>query len=480
MSQTFFVHPANCFVVDKPKISRLFLFIFCGLFQFCNAQHTNQTRIRKPMEIQLTSENKGHLLNTSQCFSKDNKWIVYDGRNIDDGIQQNGTIAMVNVQTKEIRTLYTTSNQTEFGPGVGAATFSPVEDRVLFIHGIRNANKQNPYSYSRRTGASVLISNPGTVEFLDARNITPPFTAGALRGGTHAHSWSADGNWVSFTYNDFVIDQLSKKDSTIKDLRVVAVMNNSMPVNVPDISDVENNNGKMFAAVVTDVTDHPTWGSDEIDKAFDEGWVGTNGYLKKDGTRRKRAIAFQGNVRDNNGQTKTELFIADISDDITKAKPGCPIEGTMSTRPCVPAGVSQRRLTFLKKGIVGPRFWVRTTPDGKWIGFLTTDEKGIVQIYAVSPNGGPIRQLTFNDYPIEGPFNFSPDGNQVAYIADNSIFVTNLKSKVSARLTHKSPETEKPEGPVVWSNDGRKLAFNRYLKGVEDKIFLQIFLLVVK
>ncbi|MES1223115.1 MAG: DUF3748 domain-containing protein [Bacteroidota bacterium] len=440
-----------------------------------------QTSAKKGVvkEIQLTSESRGHLLNTSQCFSKNDQWIAYDNRNLDTGIPENGTIGMVNTTTKAIKTIYSTTNQSKYGPGVGAVTFSPVEDRVLFIHGIRNADKENPYIYARRTGVSVLIDKPGFGEFLDARNITPPFTPGALRGGTHAHSWSADGKWISFTYNDFVIDQLSKKDTSIKDIRVVAVMNNSRNVIVPGTNNVENNNGKMFSAVVTQITDHPVWGSDEIDKAFDEGWIGTNGYIKKDGKRQKRAIAFQGNVRDKDGKTKTEVFVADIPDDITKAKAGCPLEGTETTRPCVPAGVIQRRITFTQKGIIGPRFWLRTTPDGKWIGFLSTDDNNIVQLYLVSPNGGNSRQLTHNSASVEGPFNFSPDGKNVAYIADNSIFITHLDNGASERLTLRSPKTEKPVGPVVWSNRGNMLAYNRYIKEDSGEMYLQIFLLIL-
>src|SRR5260221_10361087 len=99
-------------------------------------------------------------------------------------------------------------------------------------------------------------------------------------------------------------------------------MNNSTTVIVSDTSNAENNNGKMFSAVVTTVTDHPAYGSDEIDKAFDEGWIGSNGYVKEDSKRQKRAIAFQGNVKDENGRTKTEVFVANIPDDITKAAPG--------------------------------------------------------------------------------------------------------------------------------------------------------------
>ena len=457
----------------------IFLSFLLPVFIYAQSPANNKSHKPAVKEIQLTSESRGHLLNTSQCFSKNDNWVVYDNRNLDTGIPENGTIGMVNTRTKTIKTLYSTTNQTQYGPGVGAVTFSPIEDRVLFIHGIRNADKENPYTYARRTGVSVLINKPGVAEFLDARDITPPFTPGALRGGTHAHSWSADGKWISFTYNDFIIGQLSKKDSAIKDIRVVAVMNNSTPVFVPDTNNIENNNGKMFSAVVTRVTDHPKWDSDEIDKAFDEGWIGNNGYIKKDGQRQKRAIAFQGNVRDKEGKTKTEVFVADIPDDITKANPGCPLQGTKNTRPCVPAGVTQRRITFTDKGIIGPRFWLRTTPDGKWIGFLSTDEKNIVQLFLVSPNGGEIKQLTHNSSSIEGPFNFSPDGKKVAYIGDSSIFITHLENGVSERLTPNPSEAEKPTGPVVWSNNGKMLAYNRYVKGRSGESYLQIFLLLL-
>jgi hypothetical protein len=85
--------------------------------------------------------------------------------------------------------------------------------------------------------------------------------------------------------------------------------------------------------------------------------------------------------------------------------------------------------------------------------------------------------LTYNDYSVKGPFNFSPNGKQVAYMADNSIFVTQVNNSVSERLTPKSPDAEKPEGPVVWSNNGRMLAYNRYLKNVNGKNYLQVFLL---
>jgi hypothetical protein len=341
-----------------------------------NRQKMEKGKEKYPKEIQLTNDDHSHMINESQCFSKDGSWIVYDTRNVGMPIPENPEIAMVHTATRKIKSLYKAPGNTEFGPGVAAVTFSPVENKAIFIHGIRNCSESNPYSFSRRTGTAVSIDKIGELEFMDARDIFPPFTSGALRGGTHAHSWSADGNWVSFTYNDDVIAKKALVDPAYKDLRVVGVMNNSRSVKVPHTDNLENNNGTMFAAVVTEVTETPAWNTDQIDKAFDEGWIGTDGYIKPNGERQQRAIAFQGNVRDAQGKTLTEVFVVDLPNDITKARPGFPIEGTETMRPCVPAGVTQRRITFTTKGIHGPRFWLRTTPDGKHIGFLAADEKG--------------------------------------------------------------------------------------------------------
>ena len=151
------------------------------------------------IETQLTNDSYGHLLNSTQVFSPDDEWIVYDTRNDDGGIGVTGSIEMVNVKTGKVQALYRTEHQTEYGPGVGAATFSPVDPTVLFIHGIRNADKERPYGFTRRTGVAIRTDHPFKPIFMDARNIVPPFTPGALRGGSHAHSWSGDGKWISFT-----------------------------------------------------------------------------------------------------------------------------------------------------------------------------------------------------------------------------------------------------------------------------------------
>lgn len=459
-------------------ISKICL-LFAGCLSVLSGFSQSSFLTRDQFKImQITHDNGGHTIHNTESFSPDDQWIVYDTRNNDTMIASTGSISMVNTQTGEIRELYHTKHQTIYGPGVGAATFSPVANCVIFIHGVRNADKKNPYGFTRRTGVAIDIAKPFHPIFMDARDITPPFTPGALRGGTHAHNWSADGKWISFTYNDYVIQQLEKKDPSVKDLRTVGVMVPGHAVHVPYDPSEENNSGEMFSVIVAKVTENPKPGSDEIDKAFDEGWIGAKGYQKSDGSWQRRAIAFQGEVVNFDGAKKAEVFVVDLPEDVTKANPGEPLQGTITSRPNVPAGVVQRRITYTSNGIEGPRHWLRCTPDGNLIAFLSKDDKGIIQLFGVSPNGGKISQLTFNLYSIQGPFNFSPDGKYLAYLADNSVFVTNVKTGKSKRVTPRSSNEEQVMGSVVWSNHGSMLAFNKYVKDKRSgKLFLQIFII---
>src|SRR5690606_29080862 len=103
-----------------------------------------------------------------------NAWIVYDTRNDGTQIGSTGSIEMVATGSGDTRVLYRTANQTEYGPGVGAVTFSPLADTVLFIHGIRNANREHPYGFTRRTGVMIDVKNPLQPIFMDARDVRPP------------------------------------------------------------------------------------------------------------------------------------------------------------------------------------------------------------------------------------------------------------------------------------------------------------------
>lgn len=427
-----------------------------------------------PAETQLTHDAWGHTLNNTQVFSPDDRWVAYDTRNLDTELGKTCCVRMLNVQTGEDRLLYQTQNQTEHGPGVGAATFSPKRNRVLFLHGLRNANAELPYAMTRRTGVAIDIDQPGKPHFLDGRDPTPPFTPGALRGGTHAHQWSGDGERISFTYNDAVLEKLAANNPAVADLRTVGVMVPGKSVTVANGNDKDEFSGEGFAVVVTQVTENPRPGSDEIDRAFDETWIGREGYQKTNGSRQRHALAVQGNVRNAANQTVTEVFVVDLPEDLTKPLPGQPLTGSPTTRPNPPAGVSQRRVTFTESGIEGPRHWLRTTPDGDLIGFLAKDSSDHIQLFGVSPNGGAIRQLTNQPFSVQSPFNFSPDGNFVAYVADNSIFVADLRTGEPQRLTLRSTDDDQPINGVIWSHEGDCVVYNRYVDTSQGR-YIQIF-----
>jgi hypothetical protein len=425
-------------------------------------------------EVQLTKGSYGHMLYASRVFSPDDNWVVYDIRNDQTHIARTCCLEKVNIHTGEVVKLYSAPNQTQDGPGVGAPTWHPTKNQIIFIHGLMNCDQEKPYGFTRRFGALLDEDKGATIIAADARSIEPPFVAGALRGGTHAHSWSGDGEWISFTYNDFILEKLEKEtNGRVKDLRTIGVMSPARPVTVPK-EDAENFSGQYFSVVAATVTESPVPGSDEIEKAFDECWVGDNGYLKPDGTRQKRAIAFQGVVRTEKNIPVTEVFIADIPEDVTVPS-GEPLEGTTATRPAVPKGLIQRRITFTEDrkypGIQGPRFWLRTSPDGSVVYFLMKDDNEVVQIYSVSVHGGDIRQVTSLGSSVQGQFNVSPDGKSIAVIADNSIWICDIEKGTSQRLT---TPTEGIISPVVWNNAGDRVVYNQYVQEGSSS-WLQIF-----
>ncbi|RZM19834.1 MAG: hypothetical protein EOO88_36950 [Pedobacter sp.] len=119
---------------------------------------------------------------------------------------------------------------------------------------------------------------------------------------------------------------------------------------------------------------------------------------------------------------------------------------------------------------------MQTTPKGDSIAFLSRDKEGHINIFAVSPNGGVIKQLSFHCFDIQTGFNFSPDGRYVAYGAENAVHITAVASGESHQVTENFSDDEAPAGPVSWSPDGKTLAYNRYV-GRDGQRFLQVFLL---
>lgn len=439
-----------------------------------------KTDLNPMQERQLTKAQYGHTLNHTQVFSPDDQWVVYDTRNHDTHISRTCCIEKVNVGSGEVVRLYSTANQTIHGPGVGAAAWNPQEEKVIFIHGLLNCDERNPYGFSRRFGAVVDVNRPGAITHAEARTVDV-LVPGALRGGTHAHSWSGDGEWISFTYNDFIIGKLEASGEKVKDLRTIGVMSPARKVKLPSET-AENFSGQYFSVVAATVTEHPRPGSDEIERAFDECWIGTDGYVKPDGSRQKRAVAFQGQVRDANDSLVTEVFVADIPNDITGSEKGGPLEGTLSSRPSVPKDLVQRRLTFTSDrkfpGLQGPRFWLRSSPDGSLIYFLMKDDDGVVQVWSVPAKGGNVERVTNLKHSVQSQFNVNPDGKSIVFVADNSIWITDLSNGASRRITPAYDLAGVPIGAVMWNHRGNMLVYNRYVPAGTER-YLQIFTLQV-
>jgi hypothetical protein len=413
-------------------------------------------------------------------FSRDGRHIVFDHRNDETQLVASTGISMVDLQSGEKTAVYIVPTPTLGGPGVGAATFSPTGDEVIFIHGLDNASEARPYAGHRRTAAWVSLSALGKMTRLDARDVTPPFTPGALRGGTHAHHWSGDGTMVSFTYNDAVIPALGPAPA---DLRCIGVTVLGKAVEVEARLPGEEFSGSGFSVLITPVTAHPTPGSDEISRAYEEGWVGTDGYLKPDDSRQAKAIAFIGNVVSASGGVQSEVFIADLPENLTIIHPGSPLEGTATELPSPPEGVVIRRLTRTdstpQPGLQGPRHWIRSSPDGSTIAFVDEDENGIAQIFGVSPNGGPLRQISKFKQSVDTPFTWSPCGEWIASSVGKRIHRLHVTSGKSTSLTKKFPVGQHPRHGIVFSPDGSTIAFNRLLPHPDGGDFLQICLLEV-
>ena len=407
-----------------------------------------------PPEQQVTFADHGHVLTNANCWSPDGRWIVYDVRSDPMGEAFDGDrIERVHVETGEVQVLYRAAR----GGHVGVATCSPTDGRVVFIAGPQDPTPDWSYAAHHRQGVTVDPSRPGVATNLDARDLTPPFTAGALRGGSHVHVFSPDGRWVSFTYDDAVVPAAEAA-------RNVAVAVPAGPVQVSP-THARNHDGTFFSVVVTRTVRDPRPGSDDISRACEEGWVGTNGYLRPSGARQPRALAFQGTVRTADGLPCVEVFIVDLPDDPTRPGPW-PLEGTASRLPAPPAGAAQRRLTFTADrrypGIHGPRHWLRSSPDGARIAFLMRDDAGVAQLWTVSPNGGPPAQVSHDPWPVASAFTWNPRGDAIAYVADHGIVLLDPTTGRGRRVT--PPRGDRP-APLplacVFSPDGRRLAYVR-------------------
>jgi len=420
---------------------------------------------------QLTFAPRHHQLTNINSWTPDSQWLAFDVR--PSGASFTGeTIERVNILTGDVEIIYRASQ----GSYVGVVTVNPQNpERYVFIHSPENPDANWHYDFHRRRGVIVDASQAVT---LDALDITPPFTAGALRGGTHVHVWSQDGSRLSFTYNDAVLHELDPR----LDLRNIGIALPCGPV-IPPKHHPREYDGSHFCVLISKTAVDPTPGSDEINRAYEEGWVGNQGYITAEGSEQRWALAFIGDTCSHSGEKVPELFIVDLPDELaaltqSAAEPLC---GTAVTMPAPPEGIQQRRLTFTSQnrypGLVNlPRHWVRSSPDGSQLAFLMRDDAGIVQLWVISPNGGEPRQVTEGEQGVQSAFNWHPSGKALGFIQQDRIVLCDIQDGGIMPLTSPQQQQQQQQqelspDAVVFSPDGQYIAWMQEVDG-----FRQLFM----
>lgn len=433
-------------------------------------------------EVQISNDyTKNFDLDGRHNFSPNDQWLVYDTRPAEGGIAACETIEKINIETGEVKVLYRTNDSHSYGPGVGAASYSPIEEKVIFIHGLQNCSAKRPYEHWRRTGVIIDEKYPNVPIFMDARDVTPPFTAGALRGGTHDHEWSGDGAWVAFTYNDEIMKVLQDKTGESWNLRTIGVSKPIGPIKVDHHPDGENVDGLWYSVLVVRVVPSPKPGSDQISNASGDSWIGVRGYQTPD-NKWQRARAFLGTVQNQQGESVPEVFVVDIPEKINQPGDDGPLEGTVSSFPMPPKGTVQRRLTFTAEmkypGCLGT---LRCSEDGKHIAYRQKDKNGIIQVFLISPLDGDSVQVTYHESDVQSTVRWNPDGRFIYYVWDNSIIKCNVSSgNEFGKFTRMTERSSTPPMNLALSHNGKIIVFNREVKSKDGKgVIKQIFKIAV-
>ena len=406
-----------------------------------------------PAARQVTTAATGHVLANRDCWTADSRWLLYDLRT-DETVFDGRRIERANVETGRVEVLYE-------APATAACGVPTTRgERFVFLRSPADPTDDWAYAPWHRFGMTAGFTGDGVgspATALDARDLSPPLTPGALRGGTHLHTISPDGRRVASTYEDHLL-AAAAPGTAPPNRRVVAV---TWPRRVSVSAGHPRDQDGGFTAVVTEVTDDPRPGGDEIARAHSDAWLPDS-----------RRVAFFGEVRGPDGRRFSELFVVSLPDEPTAA-PGRPLEGTPTTRPHPPAGAVQTRLTFTaeepRPGVCEPRHWPLSSPDGT-IAFYRKDAAGRVRVCAVDGAGGRARWVTDGRVEPTSAFSWSPDGSHLAFVGDGSVCVVNAATGRVSRLTAKADP-----GPThhacVFSPDGTNIAFMRRA-GDFDQLFV--------
>jgi Tol biopolymer transport system component len=451
-------------------LTTAFFIILSILFMACsgnkniqenNDNHDNKFQILSMKEKQISFSSKNHALDNNDNFSPDNNFLCYDTRGTvyNDNIGNSKTIEKIEISTGIETVLYCPESVTgeQAAPGVGAVSWHPAGDKVIFIHGplLDEVEKRGYYAITNRTGVEVSADGKGKITKVDLRDVATDgiTTSGAQRGGTHRHEYARNGKRIGFTYNDFL--------NTNYD-RTIGYM---------EANKLAPEGYTHFFALILNPAEKGKSKPGEIEKAYGDSWVDPAGKMR----------AFIGKVRAENGvDYQTDLFVADIPEsvDITTAFSGNGIE-----YPEPPTGITIRRLTHSGKteGIVRGSF------DGEKIAFLSPDKSGILQVFVVNSFGSdlsedknmkPLQLSTFNSNA-NSP-RWHPKKNWLFTVSDGNIAALCAEPGKNFGKTFMLTDDRQERGELVVSNDGNMLAYSILKSGSnkdETKKFRQIFVM---
>jgi len=427
-----------------------------------------------PVEWQLTFSTINKALDNNDNWSRDDRFLSVDTRETyGGGIGNGNSIMKVSVYSGLETIFYAPVFQldtvgSKMAPGLGAASFNPLADEAIFIHGPFVAEAQATgvwYQGTNRRGGIAKADGSNEIRFADMRDVTSDVTTpGAHRGGSHRHEYTAEGNRIGFTYDDFLLTSYQR---TMGYMEPVA----KHPAGVDNWAAL-----LMKPALTADQK------PGDIVRGADDRWVGSRGQYR----------SFIGSVVEADGKTITSsLCIIDLPEtvDITTSN-----SGTKTTYPTPPKGVTIRRMTST------PAFSITAgSLDARWVGYRATAPDGTVQVFIINPKGSdkstdpamqPI-QASFLPKNADGGLRFHPTGNSVAVQTDNGVAAICIKQGplfgTTTWLTpHGADYASITTDALVWSRGGKMLAFNRrvptydatgkLVKDFNGNNFRQIFL----
>lgn len=405
-------------------------------------------------EWRLTFSAISHLLDNNDNFSKDNRFLCFDTRDTVGGGIGNGTaIFKVEIATG-IESLVYAPDSVIIGtsgtaPGLGAASFSPVADEVVFIHGpfVSEVPTLGAYGTTNRRGAVAPGDGSGKVKFLDLRDVTSAVTTpGAHRGGSHRHEYSLDGKRVGFTYDDALLTPAGYA----RTLGFLAP-HPKAPAGATH-----------YAVLLVPIVPTNTAKPGELERGADDSWIGSKGLMR----------GFIGRVKEADGSYANSLFVVDIPEDVDVTTAD---SGATTRFPGPPKGTTIRRLT--RKEAAGI---VRGSHDGTRVAYYATADDGSRQVFIIPSKGSDVDpdpamrpvQATFLEKGASGGLRWHPSGNSIAVLSDNGVAVTCVQPGrlfgVSYFLTPRGASSPAPEA-LVWSRDGKLLAFNRRIPTFDAK-----------